>query len=366
MHLTIAAPSANDLVNTIIRGESGILNAYSDKDPNKPTYMPHYGVLKHANGAVARLVSSESAERSRGINSEVLLADEAAAWSGDALEFYHNLLYGLRLGISQGIIVTTPKATPLMIELVEAAKDPNSNVRLVTGSSFENAANLSPQMLANAERTRHTRLGRQEIEGELILANDMAAWQPQLIEECQVALEGEFHPRHWVKAVIGLDPAGESTSKSSDETGIVVAVLTESNKVVVVEDKTARMTGETCVQTIASLHQKYSMFCPTKIRIEANGIGGMFKAMIRRDHPFLPIEQFTSVNKKYARAVACAQLYETGVVFHDKAADLVELENEMVSFDGRGKSPNHVDALGFAVDGLVSNSNFTTRKRFII
>jgi phage terminase large subunit-like protein len=365
-HLTIAAPSNNDLVNTIVRGESGVLNAYSDNDPNKPEYMPHYGVLKHKNGAVARLVSSESSERSRGINSEVLLSDEAAAWSGDALEFYHNLLYGLRLGISQGIIVTTPKATPLMIELKKQSEEEDSNVRIVTGSSFENSDNLSPQMLANAERTRKTKLGMQEVEGELILANDMAAWNPDLLDKCRATKMGEFHPKYWKKAVIGLDPAGESTSKASDETGIIVAVLTESDKILVVEDKTARMSGDTCIKTIHSLHSKYSNFCPTKVRIEANGIGGMYKSMIKREHPFLPMEEFSSVNKKYARAITCAQFYETGIVFHDTNADLGELENEMISFDGKGRSPNHVDALGFAVDGLIKNSNFTTRKQFIL
>jgi phage terminase large subunit-like protein len=72
------------------------------------------------------------------------------------------------------------------------------------------------------------------------------------------------------------------------------------------------------------------------------------------------------VNKKYARAITCAQFYETGIVFHDTNADLGELENEMISFDGKGRSPNHVDALGFAVDGLIKNSNFTTRKQFIL
>lgn len=364
-HLTLAAPASADLTNTLIFGESGIMAAYGDHEENKPEYSSRYGVLRHKNGAVTRLVSSEASERSRGINSEVLLCDEVAAWSGNALEFYHNLLYGLRLGISQCVLVTTPKATELMIDLVERSKDPDSNLKVVSGSTLENSANLSPQMIANAKRTMHTRLGLQEVEGQLILTNDRACWNPELIEKCEVSTTGEFHPSNWKKFCIGVDPAGDTTSKSSDETGIIVGILTEADKILIVEDKTAHLTGQQSVEIIASLYTKYSAFCPGKIRVEKNGTGNFFKAMFKKDYPFIPIEDFASINKKYARAVSTAHKYETEIVYHDKNADLVALGQEMISWDGGGRSPNHLDGLNFCIEGLI-NSGFVRRKPFIL
>ena len=367
-YLTLAAPTNNDLVNTLINGASGLMNAYEDDHPNRPVYMPHYGVIKHANGAVTRLVSSESPSRSRGINSEVLLADEVSSWTGadKGLEMFHNLIYGLRLGISQAILVTTPQATPLMIELFERAKDPNDVVNLIIGSTFENEANLSKAMIDNAKRTMNSRFGSQEVLGQMILTNDAAAWSPALLDKCRATTTGEFAPSKWTKLVVGIDPAGESTSKSSDKTGIIVAALTETNKVIVLEDASDRMTGETAVNRLCELYAKYNQVAPVKFRIEDNGLGHYFKAMVKQAAPHLPIESFSSVNKKLARAIATAFRYETEEVFHDSAANLKDLENEMVTFTGVGRSPDRLDALTFAVDGLFTTPSFVKKKRFII
>jgi len=363
-NITIAAPSSFDLVQTMVKGNSGVLECYGPHE-KAPKYSPHYNTLEWDDGATARLISSESSERSRGANSELLLADELGSFVGDPVDFWHNLEYGLRLGVSQAIIATTPRATPLMIELVERAKDPNSNVRIIQGTTLEND-NLSPQMLENARRTMNTRLGRREVMGELQLSNEKACWQPELLDKCRATATGEFHPSKWRRAIIGVDPAGGSTSKDSDKTGIVAGILTESGKVLIIKDLTDRMTGEQAVSTIAKLYYELKNVCPVKVRVESNGVGQYFKSMIVRDHPFIPVESFPSTTKKYSRAVAAAHLYETGVVFHDKDADLNDLESEQVSWEGFKKSPDHVDALGFCIEGLTGNKNFTTRKQFIL
>ena len=364
----IAGASSHDLVQTIVNGPSGILRSYADDDPERPTYSPHFGTLRYPNGAIGRLISSESPERARGINSELLIADELGSFSGDAVDFWYNLEYGLRLGISQAIICTTPRATPLMIDLVERANSEDGNVRIITGSTLENEAHLTPQMIERAKQTMHTRLGRQEVLGELILTNEKALWTPQLIDESSTKAVGEFHPRHWVKFCIGVDPSGGSGKKDSDKTGIVVAVLTESNKVLVVNDKSERHTGEQAVATIAKLFRQYSQVCVGKVRVERNGAGAYFKEMMKRDHPFLPIEDFPTTSKKYARALACSHLFETGVAFFDADANLESVKAECITWEGgnSSKSPDHIDAMGFAIDGLIKNGNFTAKKKFII
>lgn len=362
----LAGASNHDVVQTLVAGSSGILRSYADNDPEKPTYSPHHGVLRYPCGAVGRTVSSESPERARGINSELLLADELGSWAGDALDFFHNLEYGLRLGASQALLATTPRSTKLMIDLVNRGKDPNGNVRIITGSTLENEQHLTPQMIAKAKATMDTRLGKQEVQGILILTNDKACWNPDLLDACKATCSGEFHPSEWVEIAIGVDPSAGNTKKSSDKTGIVVAVKTQSNKVLVVEDRSDRMSGEKCVSTISELYEKYSQFAPTKVHVEKNGVGAMYKTMILRDHPFMPIHEFPSTTQKYARAMAAAHLYETGLVFHDSNAKLGELESEMCEWEGTNKSPDHVDALTFAVSALTSAGGFTKRKKFIL
>ena len=361
----IAAPSSNDLVQTIWAGPAGIERSYANNDPNKPTYSPHFNVIKYPNGAVGRMVSSESPERSRGISSQLIIADELGSFSGNAEEFWENLEYGLRLTPSQAIIATTPRATPLMQSLVERGQSDEENVRIVTGSTLENN-NLTKQMLDKARRTMHTRIGRREVLGELILTNEGACWTPELIDQCKVDLKGEFHPSNWKKGVIACDPAGESTAKSSDAVGICAGVVTNSDKIIILKDKTARMTGMQAVETIAALYNEYSEICPMKVVVEKNGVGGLFKSMFKRDYPMVPISDFTTVNKKYARAVACAHKYETGIAFNDKNADLTLLEKEMTSYDGTGKSPNALDSCCFVVSELSTTGNFVTKKKFIL
>ena len=365
-HLLLLGPSNNDVENTLIHGESGIMSAYADSDPNKPTYSARYGKIIHPNGAVTRTASSESPERVRGPNVEIILGDEMGSWAGDALDFYNQAVYGLRLGVSQGIFVTTPRATELMIDLVKCSREKDSNIRIITGSSLENSANLSEQMINNAKRTMNTRRGRQEIMGELILTNEKAAFTPEIFEKAQVELVGEFHPRNWIKFAIGVDPSGDSTSKASDQTGIIVGVLTNTDKVVIVKDATGHLTGQQSVEMIAKLYYEYEKICPGKIRVERNGVGAFFKPMLKKDYPFLPIEDFASSTKKFARAISTAHKYETEIVFHDSGADLVELENEGITWEGVGRSPNRLDALSFAVEGLINNNGYIKRKQFIL
>ena len=363
---TIAAPSNNDLVQTIINGESGIIRSYADGDPRTPTYMPHYGVLKYPNGAVGRLVSSESPERARGGNNELIIADELGSFTGDALDFWQQLEYSLRKGVSQAIICTTPRATPLMIDLVKRAKDPNDNVRLITGSTLANADNLTPQMIARAKKTMNTRVGRQEVLGELILTNDKALFTPDLIEKTTVEMVGEFHRSKWVKFAIGLDPNSGTGRKDADEFGIVVAILTESNKAVIVENKTGHHTGDEAMRIVGALFDKYSKICSGKVRVEKNGAGAYVKSMLKRDFPFMPTEEFPSTSKKYSRIMAMAHLYETDIAYFDKDAILTGLTDEAITWDGSGKSPNHLDAACFALDGLVKTGNYVKKTKFII
>jgi phage terminase large subunit-like protein len=64
----------------------------------------------------------------------------------------------------------------------------------------------------------------------------------------------------------------------------------------------------------------------------------------------LPIVTTFSVQDKLTRAMPVAILYEQGRVFHTRVFQ--ELEEQMVTFDGTGKSPNRMDAMVFAMNHL--------------
>ena len=360
--ITLAAPSFSDLVNTIIFGDSGIMNSYGEHEKNRPEFKPSRNIVAWPNGAEARLIAAEAPERARGINGELLLGDEVGSWSGNAQEFFANLIYGNRLGISQTLIVTTPRATPLMIDLFERKDD---DVRLYSGTTFDNAANLSPQMLAAAEKSKNTRLGRQEVMAELILTNDAAAWNPTLLDNCRAKAINEFHPREWVDCVIGLDPSGGSTNKKNDEFGVITAIKTNSGKVLILRDDTDQHTGKGVTDLVGRLFDEFSQICPTRVIVEKNGAGAYVKSMILQEYPFMPVKEISATTKKYQRAVAAAHLYETEIVYHDIDAQLGELEKEQISWSGAGKSPNRIDALGIAIEGLTSDKSYVSRKKFI-
>jgi phage terminase large subunit-like protein len=60
-----------------------------------------------------------------------------------------------------------------------------------TGSSYDNAANLAPAFLAAIiDRYRGTRLGRQEINAEILADVEGALWTLDLIEENRVVKQG--------------------------------------------------------------------------------------------------------------------------------------------------------------------------------
>jgi len=360
--LGISAPTMADIRQTCLYGESGLFSAYSPNDPNRPTFITSQSVVKWPNGAVCELIPAESPERARGFNASALWVDEAGSLK-NSLNFFNDLSFGVRLGESRILLTTTPRANELIIDLFHR-KD--KDVKLISGSTFDNADNLSPAMIQRAKDVLGTSLGRQEIMGELILENAGALWSNDLIEECSV-YSNEYPPKVWAEACIGVDPAGTS-SKRSDLTGIIVAVKMTCGTVVVMEDSSGQYTSEGWSKAILELHEKYSSVVPTKVVVENNGAGAYVKDILLRDNRYLPVKDFPSTTKKFVRAMAISHLYETGHVKMVKDSNLGDLQTEMVVWEGSSKfSPDRIDAHVFAVQELIGRTNeYVTVKNFLI
>ena len=127
------------------------------------------------------------------------------------------LMFGLRLGNDPRVVVTTtPKPIKIIRELIA---DPTTAI--TRGSTYDNRANLAPAFLHQiVKKYEGTRLGRQELNAEILDDVPGALWSRGLIEESR-------WPAHknvpdLVRIVVAIDPAA-SSGEDADETGIIVA-----------------------------------------------------------------------------------------------------------------------------------------------
>jgi phage terminase large subunit-like protein len=96
------------------------------------------------------------------------------------------------------------------------------DVVVTRGRTSDNSANLAPSFLSHiVARYEGTRLGRQELNAELLEDTPGALWTRDLIESCRVD-RGSLPPLK--RIVVAIDPA-VSVSENSDSTGIIVAGL---------------------------------------------------------------------------------------------------------------------------------------------
>jgi phage terminase large subunit-like protein len=169
--IALIAETAADARDVMVEGESGIL---AISPPwSRPVYQPSKRRLQWPNGAIATTYSAEEPDQLRGPQHDAGWCDEIAKWRY-GVETWANFDFGLRLGDRpQGVATTTPKPVKLVKQLLA---DP---LTVVThGSMFDNAANLPATTLASLRRTYEgTRLGRQELMGELLEDVEGAMWQ---------------------------------------------------------------------------------------------------------------------------------------------------------------------------------------------
>lgn len=159
----VVAPTQSDVRFTCFEGESGLLAVIP------PECVSNYNrtdlVLTLTNGATIRGFSAEKADRLRGPQHARAWCDELAAWGKDAEDTWDMLMFGMRLGPKPQVLwTTTPKPTPIVRRLT-TAQDERIIIR---GSTFDNRANLPASFFKQLEAYEGTKIGRQELYGELI------------------------------------------------------------------------------------------------------------------------------------------------------------------------------------------------------
>lgn len=342
-----------DVRDVMIEGPSGIVTVSRH---DRPRFEASRRRLTWDNGAVATIFSSEDPDSLRGHQFEAAWCDEAAKWRY-AEACFDMLQFGLRLGEQpRQIITTTPRPTRLMKRLLG---DPA--VAVTRMRTDENAANLAPGFLRMIERRyAGTRLGRQELAGEMIEDREDALWSRQMIEETALEVVGALG-----RIVVAVDPPA-SSHKTSDACGIVAAGLDGHGEVVVLADATVRAAKpqEWAARAVALFH-KLQADC---LVVEVNQGGEMATAVIRTVDPAVPVKAVRAQRGKWLRAEPIAALYQQGKVRH--AGRFGELEDEMCDFGpnglSSGRSPDRVDALVWAVTELMPDWSARPRIRDFI
>lgn len=340
--IAIIAETAKDARQVIAEGPSGILAVHS-KD-FRPKYTEKGG-FTWPNGARGLIYNATEPDQLRGPNWDAAWCDELAKWRY-AQETWDMLQFGLRLGTPRAIITTTPRPIPLLKQIMASAK-----TVITRGKTEDNAPNLAKEFLEDIRaRYEGTRLGRQELNAEILDDIPGALWTRAAIDERRVS-HNAIPPM--VRVVVGVDPAAKVSKNgdSTSETGISVAGLGEDGRGYVLDDLSCRLSPAGWARKAVAAYDRYSA---DAIVVEVNQGGDMVKTVLQAERSGLPVREVRASKGKTTRAEPVAALYEQGRVSH--AGAFAALEDQMVLFtpfgiEGDGAA-DRVDALVWALTDL--------------
>ena len=228
--VNLIGPTADDVRDVMVMGDSGILNCC--RKDERPRYLASAARLEWPNGAMSLLFSAEEPDRLRGKQHMKLWCDELAAWRRP--DAFDQAMFGLRLGDKPQMVVTTTPRPTRIIKSLAADKD-----TIVTrGSTFENKGHLARAFLERIARRYEGRvIGRQELLAEIVEETPGALWTRALIERQRVAPEAA--PREFSEVVVAVDPPARSGSQA-DECGLIVAGKVFDGRLYVLADLTSQ------------------------------------------------------------------------------------------------------------------------------
>ena len=348
--IALIGETEHDVREVMIEGVSGILRAHHSCE--RPEWISSRRRLQWRNGAVAEAFSADDPDSLRGPQFHAAWADELAKWR-HAEATFDMLQFGLRLGERpRQVITTTPRPTPLIKRLIA---DPAT--ALSHAGTKANARNLAPAFLDTVvKRYRGTRLGRQELDGEVIEERADALWSRALIESCRVDAAPPLS-----RIVVAVDPPASATKRSA-ACGLVAAGRAGDFVYVLADDTVSGLSPAGWARKAIALWRRLEADC---LVVEVNQGGDMVRAVIREADASVPVTAVRATRTKWLRAEPVAALYEQGRVRH--AGVFGALEDEMCDFalDGlsSGRSPDRLDALVWAVTALTHGARPQPRVR---
>jgi len=333
-----------DVRDTIVElGDSAILNI------SPPWFYPEYEPSKRRltwpNGVIGVIYSGDEPDQLRGPQHAKASVDELSKFKYPQ-ETWDNLMLGLRIGDNpQAIVATTPRPIKIIKNLLK-----DKRVAVTRGHTLDNKANLAPTFLKYIlGRYEGTRLGRQELAGEVLEDNPDALWKRSLIEESRAITHPDL-----IRVVVGVDPPGGVT-----ECGIVVVGIANVNGQehgFVLEDRSLHASPDGWAEAVLT---GYNHNKADRIVGEANFGGDMVENTIlqaaKARNQSASYKQVHASRGKAVRAEPVVALYEQGRIHH--IGEFPQLEDEMCEWipGETRESPNRVDALVWAITELMLN-----------
>jgi phage terminase large subunit-like protein len=369
----IIAETLSDAMRLCVNGPSGIARVL-ERRLGEPRRSIHDGTgqwrifkaqkpliqLYDKGGKEAQVIYTEGADNedvARGFNLAGAWLDEFAKWPKPDGSWIEGIAPALRAELPDGefprvVVATTPK---LVVQLVEWKKRKDGSVVVTSGSTYDNASNLAAPTLAELhKRYEGTRLGRQELHGELIEEIEGAMWALDWIERDRVRPE---QIPTLVYTTIGMDPAGSGTR---DETGLVCAARGNNGQDYILGDWSKPVAGHAAARRAWEMFHAYR----ANVLVVEKNMGGrwlsdvLYQAYREMQAEGIfpsggtaPVKLVTAKVGKKLRAEPVAGRYEQGGrVHHVKGQNLQDLETQQISWvPGETKdSPDRVDALVYA------------------
>jgi phage terminase large subunit-like protein len=300
--IALVGEALADVRRVMVEGPSGILAVHRTRE--RPVFEPTLRRLRWPGGAVAELYSADRPDSLRGPQFSAAWCDETAKWRHPGAT-WDMLQFALRLGERpRQVVTTTPRPIALLKRLIE-----DGQTVVTRSTTHDNAANLAPAFIdAVIGRYSGTRLGRQEIDAEILDDNPHALWSRGLIERCRIETAPPLG-----RIVVGVDPPVTGTGRS-DACGIVIAGRAEDGRISVLADETveAAKPHEWAQRAVAAYHR----FDADALVVEVNQGGDLVRAVIAQVDASVAIREVRATRGKWLRAEPVAAAYERAMVHH--------------------------------------------------
>lgn len=294
--------------------------------------------LRWPSGAVAFGYNGTEPDQLRGPEFDTAWVDEFAKYA-KARDTWDMLQFTMRQGSPQVLVTTTPRPIPIIKEIIA-----EETTVVTRGSTMDNADNLAASFMDKiVAKYAGTRLGRQELDGEIVDDVPGALWTRAMIDATRVKEAPAL-----ARVVIAIDPSGTDGDDEGDDVGIVAAGRGVDGRGYVLADRTCKLSPEGWARIGVTAYYEFEA---DRIVAERNFGGAMVKSVIKTTDSNVPYKEVTASRGKAVRAEPISALYEQGRVSH--VGGHPELEDEMVLMTPGGylgdKSPNRTDALVWAL-----------------
>ena len=352
--IALVGATIHEARNVMVEGVSGLLRVAKLRE-GRLTWEPSLGRLRWPNGSEAQLFSGENPDGLRGPEHDFAWADELAKWAQPEAA-WSNLQMGLRRGSrARALITTTPRSMELLTRL--QADEWTVTTR---GRTSENI-NLDERFVKIMEATYGgTRLGRQELDGELIADVEGSLWPRELIERSRCVT-----PEAFDRVVVGVDPPA-GVGEGCDACGIVVAGRCQGRLYVLADESCQGLSPDGWARRVAAAVARWNADI---VVAEANNGGAMVGSVLNAADVGVRVRLVHASKGKAARAEPISLLFESGRAF--LAGRFPQLEDELAGlttgggYEGPGRSPDRADAMVWAMTELSPTRSGVPRVRML-